>query len=83
MARKFKYYHRAVRPDEEFNLVDTENGTYFRLFTELEILSADPIADVRFIKLFFVYLQDLQRFLMKKKRAFQRIQFMVDLIWPR
>ncbi|KAL3122485.1 hypothetical protein niasHT_003021 [Heterodera trifolii] len=37
LARKFKYYHRTVRPALELNLLDTINGTFFRLVTELEL----------------------------------------------
>ncbi|KAI1705493.1 Ligand-Gated ion Channel [Ditylenchus destructor] len=36
LARKFKYYHRSVRPSERFNLAETVNGTYFNLNSELE-----------------------------------------------
>uniref|UniRef100_A0A914HIB7 Uncharacterized protein n=1 Tax=Globodera rostochiensis TaxID=31243 RepID=A0A914HIB7_GLORO len=37
LARKFKYYHRTVRPSLELNMLDTLNGTFFRLVTELEL----------------------------------------------
>uniref|UniRef100_A0A183CAC1 Neur_chan_LBD domain-containing protein n=1 Tax=Globodera pallida TaxID=36090 RepID=A0A183CAC1_GLOPA len=37
LARKFKYYHRTVRPALELNMLDTLNGTFFRLVTELEL----------------------------------------------
>jgi hypothetical protein len=38
LARKFKYYHKSVRPSVQFNMVETVNGTFFRLLTQLELL---------------------------------------------
>uniref|UniRef100_A0A915M399 Uncharacterized protein n=1 Tax=Meloidogyne javanica TaxID=6303 RepID=A0A915M399_MELJA len=38
IARKFKYYHKSVRPSEEFNMLNTINGTFFRLLTQLELI---------------------------------------------
>ncbi|KAI6176177.1 hypothetical protein M3Y97_00770200 [Aphelenchoides bicaudatus] len=45
LARKFKYYHRSVRPGDRFNLVDTINGTFFALHTEVELLQTRPIGN--------------------------------------
>uniref|UniRef100_A0AC34REU0 Neurotransmitter-gated ion-channel ligand-binding domain-containing protein n=1 Tax=Panagrolaimus sp. JU765 TaxID=591449 RepID=A0AC34REU0_9BILA len=38
LARRFKYYHSSVRPGDKFNLVETLNGTFFNLNTEIEML---------------------------------------------
>ncbi|KAH7730647.1 Protein LGC-33 [Aphelenchoides avenae] len=38
LARKFKYYHRSVRPGDRYNLVETINGTFFSLHAEVELL---------------------------------------------
>uniref|UniRef100_A0A915ET26 Uncharacterized protein n=1 Tax=Ditylenchus dipsaci TaxID=166011 RepID=A0A915ET26_9BILA len=40
LARKFKYYHKTVKPHDRFNLVETINGTYFSLNSELEMLQS-------------------------------------------
>ncbi|KAI1713285.1 Ligand-Gated ion Channel [Ditylenchus destructor] len=45
LARKFKYYHRSVRPSERFNMAETVNGTYFNLNSELEILQSVAMWD--------------------------------------
>lgn len=42
LARKFKYYYKSIRPSELFNLIETINGTYFCLNSELEILQTIP-----------------------------------------
>lgn len=40
LARKFKYYHRSIRPGDRFNLVETINGTFFALHAEVELLQS-------------------------------------------
>ncbi|KAE9556194.1 hypothetical protein FO519_000533 [Halicephalobus sp. NKZ332] len=44
LARKFKYYHASVRPADKFNLIETLNGTFFNLNTEIELLQTRPNA---------------------------------------
>ena len=43
LARKFKYYHPSVRPGDKFNLIETLNGTFFNLNTEIELLQSRPV----------------------------------------
>lgn len=52
MARKFKYYHKSVRPADRFNLIETINGTFFALHTEIELLETRPIKDNLKIEMF-------------------------------
>ncbi|CAD5220256.1 unnamed protein product [Bursaphelenchus okinawaensis] len=42
LARKFKYYHASVRPNDRFNLVETVNGTFFGLHAEIALVSTKP-----------------------------------------
>lgn len=42
LARKFKYYYTSVRPGDKFNLIETLNGTFFNLNTEIELLQTRP-----------------------------------------
>lgn len=42
LARKFKYYHSSVRPSDRFNLVETVNGTFFALHTEVALTLTQP-----------------------------------------
>ncbi|MFH4974201.1 hypothetical protein AB6A40_000910 [Gnathostoma spinigerum] len=42
IVRKFKYYHKSVRPNNILNRVSTANGSFFALNSELHILSTIP-----------------------------------------
>jgi len=44
LARKFKYYHKSVRPSERLNVIETVNGTFFALNAEVEILQSKVAA---------------------------------------
>ncbi len=43
LVRKFKYYHKSVRPSDRYNMVETVNGTYFNLDSEVELLQSKPV----------------------------------------
>uniref|UniRef100_A0AC35FHC4 Uncharacterized protein n=1 Tax=Panagrolaimus sp. PS1159 TaxID=55785 RepID=A0AC35FHC4_9BILA len=62
LARKFKYYHPSVRPRDKFNLIETLNGTFFNLNTEIELLQTRPLVFQKEIQLELVmiihYLDD-------------------------
>uniref|UniRef100_A0A914D5C0 Transmembrane ion channel n=1 Tax=Acrobeloides nanus TaxID=290746 RepID=A0A914D5C0_9BILA len=54
LARKFKYYHASVRPGDKFNLVETINGTFFHLNTEIELLQTRPTYEQLYLEMVMI-----------------------------
>ncbi|TKR77008.1 hypothetical protein L596_018060 [Steinernema carpocapsae] len=54
LSRKFKYYHKDVRPDNKFNVVTSINGSYFSLNTEVLLFDTKTTADKLYVKMALV-----------------------------
>lgn len=65
LARKFKYYHRSVRPGDRFNLIDTINGTFFALHTEVELLQTRPAGNKLEIELMLSLYYNEERLILR------------------
>ncbi|CAD5228707.1 unnamed protein product [Bursaphelenchus xylophilus] len=46
LARKFKYYHASVRPADRYNMIETVNGTFFGLHSEIALMAATPAKNI-------------------------------------